>query len=146
MSMSVECLQNRPPLVHFMRELGPWMRCGAAVQDRDRCGPHARGQTGRPGPATEVPLLPNPDGDVSRTWRDTCVFSLSDSTSPVWKTSEDLQIFFSKGILFSCLCNTARILLAPDSPSVFFLTVSPTFWTEDRLCFLVKCWCTLRVF
>lgn len=101
---------------------------------------------GTAGPATEVPLLPNPDGDVSRTWRDTCVFSLSDSTSPVWKTSEDLQIFFSKGILFSCLCNTARILLAPDSPSVFFLTVSPTFWTEDRLCFLVKCWCTLRVF
>lgn len=37
--MSVECLQNRPPLVHFMREQGPWMRCGAAVREQDRCGP-----------------------------------------------------------------------------------------------------------
>lgn len=67
--MSVECLQNRPPLVHFMRELGPWMRCGAAVQDRDRCGPHARGQTGRPDPRqkslcfpTRMETSPEPGG------------------------------------------------------------------------------------
>ncbi|EDM03271.1 rCG61447 [Rattus norvegicus] len=56
------------------------------------------------------------------------------------------SIFFSKGICFRACVIKPEFYLLLNSPSVFFLTVSPTFWTEDRLCFLVKCWCTLRVF
>lgn len=82
---------------------------------------------GTAGPVTEVSLLPNRDGDVSRTWRDTCVFSLSDSTSPVWKSSEDFYSFFLQRNLFSCLCNKARILLAPYSPFCFLFDCQPHF-------------------
>lgn len=140
--MSVECLQNRPPLVHFMREQGPWMRCGAAVREQDRCGP-------------------TPAARRDCRTRDRSPFA----SQPGWRREGHvhflpvglyltglevlrrlLQFFFLQRNLFSCLCNKARILLVPYSSSVFFWTVSPTFWTEDRLCFLVKCWCTLRVF
>lgn len=101
---------------------------------------------GTAGPVTEVSLLPNPDGDVSRTWRDTCI-------SPSWtlphrsgSPPKTFSIFFSKGICFRACVIKPEFYLLLNSPSVFFLTVSPTFWTEDRLCFLVKCWCTLRIF
>lgn len=93
--MSVECLQNRPPLVHFMREQGPRMRCGAAVRRRDRCGP----QTGQPDPRQRSLCFPT-RMETSPELEGLPAFSPSDSTSPVWKSSEDLKkfFFFSKGI------------------------------------------------
>lgn len=129
--MSVECLQNRPPLVHFMREQGPRMRCGAAVCRRDRCGP----QTGQPDPRQRSLCFPT-RMETSPELEGLPAFSPSDSTSPVWKSSEDLKkiFFFLQRNLCSCLRNKARILLAlyPLSCFLFFVwTVSPSFWTED---------------
>lgn len=47
-----------------------------ALRRRGLPSGQVRAPDGTAGPAAEVPLLPNPDGDVSRTGGITCVFSL----------------------------------------------------------------------
>lgn len=107
--MSVECLQIRPgprSLVHFTGEevTGWFFRPRVPGMLRRRQGLRARcalcclpapglWREGTAGPAGEVPLLPNPRLRRLQDCRGRSVFSLLDSTSLVWKPSEEVIIF-----------------------------------------------------
>lgn len=111
--------------MHFMRERGPdAVRRRGPPRDRDRPAP------GTAGPAPHRSLCFPPRWRRLQDWRDTCAFSLLDSTSPVWKPSEDLNVvvvFFLQRNLFSCLRNKARTLLAfpPPAPLLSFGLSAP---------------------
>lgn len=90
------------------------------------------------GPARVAPFLPNPRLRRLQDYRGRSVFSLLDSTSLVWKPSEEV-ILFSKGIWFrACVikleftCCSSTSPLPP--PHFFFFDCHPSFWTKDRIC------------
>uniref|UniRef100_A0A8C8WUZ3 Uncharacterized protein n=1 Tax=Panthera leo TaxID=9689 RepID=A0A8C8WUZ3_PANLE len=128
--VTVECLQIRPgprSLVHFTGEEAP---DGPGPRPRDAAPP-----SGTPGVA---PFLPNPRLRRLQDYRGRSVFSLLDSTSLVWKPSEEV-ILFSKGIWFrACVikleftCCSSTSPLTP--PHFFFFDCHPSFWTKDRIC------------
>lgn len=72
-----------------------------------------------------------------------------DSTSLVWKSSEEVVIF-SKGIWFrACVITPESTCFSPRSSTptpVFLFDCHPSFWTKDRTCFVLLHPFVLRVF
>lgn len=152
--MTVECLQIRPgprPLVHFTGEEAPDglsrpapPGCGAAVWDSGAGVPSAASQHRVCGgrrqldPQGRSPFFLTPRLRRLQDYRGRSVFSLLDSTSLVWKSSEEV-ILFSKGIWFrACIIKLEFTCCSSTSPLppllFFFFDCHPSFWTKDRIC------------
>lgn len=164
--MSVECLQIRPgprPLVHFTgEELTGWCsRPGAPDSRRRRRRLGLRGRCAlRPFPARGCggggrrtrgggPFASVPRTETSPGLEGQIRFLPLDSTSLVWKSSEEVVIF-SKGIWFhACVITPESTCFSPRSSTptpVFLFDCHPSFWTKDRTCFVLLHPFVLRVF